>query len=293
MSLKTKIAFIINPIAGRKKHKDIKGLIIEKLDGSFDPHFLETEYAGHSAELVRSCLAKGITSIVAVGGDGTVNEVARVVFEADATLGIIPCGSGNGLARTLKVPMKLEKAIACLSQSKNRRIDVGVINEHYFFCTCGVGFDAKIGKKFAQQKTRGFITYLKTTIREYFKYSPKRYKLKIDGKKLKRKAFLITVANAGQYGNNAYIAPNAQIDDGILEVCILKPFPLIKSIVLGARLFFRNFDRSRYLEVISGRTIVFKKKKKMQFHIDGDPIKLQGPVKIDIIPAGLNVIVGE
>ena len=291
MNQKIKIAFIINPIAGRRKHKDMAGLISNQLNKEkFQAFILETCYGGHASELVHEYLAKGVVHFVAVGGDGTVNEVAREAFKANATLGIIPCGSGNGLARTLKIPLKAEKAIETINDFLKIKMDVGVINENYFFCTCGVGFDAKIGKKFAKQKTRGFSTYVKTTIREYLRYSPKRYKIKIDGVKYARKALLITIANAGQYGNNAYIAPNASLNDGILEVCVLKPFPLIKSIILGIRLFRKSVDKSRYLEIINGRSIVFKKKKKRQFHIDGEPIKLMGPVKVDVIPSALEVI---
>lgn len=287
------IGFIINPIAGRRKHRDIESYIAGKLDSKWIPHFATTERAGHAKELVAGFLAKGITHIVAVGGDGTVNEVACIVFEANATLGIIPCGSGNGLARSLKIPVNIDGAINCLNGNNHRSIDVGAINDKKFFCTCGVGFDAKIGRKFAKQKKRGFATYVKTTIKEYTRYSPKRYKIKIDEKKVVRKAFLVTIANAGQYGNNAFIAPKAEMDDGVLEVCVLKPFPFIKSIALGFRLFAKTFDRSRYLEIIQGRTVVFKKKKKWKFHIDGDPVKLKGPVKIDVIPSSLKVIAGS
>lgn len=290
MSEKVKVAFIVNPIAGRRKSSDMPGLIGAAIGSHIDPVLLETRYKGHAGELVHEYLAKGIVNFVAVGGDGTVNEVACEVFKADASLGIIPCGSGNGLARTLKIPLKPEKAVEVISKMYKTQIDVGVINSNYFFCTCGVGFDAKIGKKFAKQNTRGFITYVKTTIREYFRYSPKKYILKIDGTKYTRKALLITIANAGQYGNNAYIAPHASLCDGVLEVCVLKPFPLIKSVALGIRLFRKNVDKSKYLEIVEGRSIVFKKKKKRQFHIDGEPIKLEGPVNVGVIPAGLKVI---
>ena len=290
MSKKTKIVFIINPIAGKRKHKNIEGVVQQSLSKSWTPVFVETEYGGHAGEIVEEYLSKGIMHFIAVGGDGTVSEVATGVFKGGATLGIIPCGSGNGLARTLNIPIKPDKAIACINENNVRKIDTGKINEHHFFCTCGVGFDAKIGAKFAKQTTRGFSTYLKTTIKEFYKYKSKKYKLKIDGKKFNRKAFLISVANAGQYGNNAYIAPKAQIDDGILEVCALKPFPLYKSLGIGLRLFARNMDKSKYLETIKGKSIVFRKKKKYPFHIDGDPIKLKGPVQIEIINRSLKIL---
>jgi diacylglycerol kinase (ATP) len=292
MSNKTKIAFIINPIAGRRKHHNIVKVLKQGLGDVWKPLFLETQYSGHAGELVLEHVARGVKYFVAVGGDGTVSEVATSVFKSGAKMGIIPCGSGNGLARTLKIPLRIDKAVAALNPQKLKKIDVGTINEHYFFCTCGVGFDAKVGRKFAKQETRGLRTYVKTTLQEYFNYNAKKYKLKIDGTKVNKRAFLITFANAGQYGNNAYIAPNAKIDDGILDICIFKPFPLYRSLGLGLRLFMRNIDKSRYLEIIQGRTIVLKRKnKKVPFHIDGDPVKLVEPVQIDIIPRALEIMV--
>jgi diacylglycerol kinase (ATP) len=289
MNKRVKIVFIINPIAGKRRHKNIQELLSKNLNSEWDPVFIETKYSGHGGELVMEFVTEGVNNFVAVGGDGTVSEIATAAVKTGSTLGIIPCGSGNGLARSLKIPMKPEKAMTCINQNLTRKIDIGTINQHYFFCTCGVGFDAKIGRKFAKQDTRGFNTYVKTTVNEFLKYKAKKYKLKIDGKKLNRKAFLVTVANAGQYGNNAYIAPKALLNDGLFEVCIFKPFPFYKSLFLGLRLFFRNIDKSKYLEIHQGKSIVFRKNKIYSFHIDGDPIKIQGPVRVDIVPQALQV----
>lgn len=292
MGNKQKIAFILNPKSGRKRNKNIQLLIEENIDTkSFDAIFLYTEYAGHATELVRENINKGIVIFVAVGGDGTVNEVASALVQTSAILGIIPRGSGNGLARSLMIPMNTIKAIQCLNSKNVKTIDSGSINDRYFFCTCGSGFDAKIGHKFAQSEKRGFFTYVKTTIREFRKFQPKKFKLNIDGEKIKKKAFLITIANAGQYGNNAYISPKSKLDDGKFDVCIFKPFPVLKAPLLGYRLFARTMDRSKYIETIEAEKIVFRKKKKYKFHIDGEPLSFQGPVKIEMIPKSLNVIV--
>ncbi len=290
MAAKTKIVFIINPIAGTRKVPNLENLAAKLLDDNWKLQFMRTEFAGHSTQIVKKKLKKGVKHFVAVGGDGTVNEVASELVGTKACMGIVPCGSGNGLARSLKIPLKPERALQCISQGLSRQIDVGQINGKYFFCTCGVGFDAKIGKKFSEQSTRGFHTYIKTTLREYLTYRPKKYKIKIDGEKKSTRAFLITVANAGQYGNNAYIAPKAQIDDGKLEVCILKPFPHRHTFGLGMKLFTRNMDKSKYLDLQSCTSLVFCKKKMFDFHVDGDPIKLVGPVRIEVIPNGLNII---
>ncbi len=289
MNKKVSIIFIINPIAGNRKDPDIVSVISKNLESNWDAEFLCTKYPGHASELVRENLSKGITYFIAVGGDGTVNEVASELVGQKAVLGIIPCGSGNGLSRSLGIPLSVGEAVGCINQNNLKKIDVGLVNNRYFFCTCGLGFDAQIGKKFAKQNTRGFLTYIKTTLREYRQYNPKKYKIIVDDKKIKRKAFLITVANAGQYGNNAYIAPQANMYDGYLDLCILKPFPVHKSVLLGVRLFLRKIDRSKYYETTKGMKIeIFKKK--APFHVDGEPLKMKGSLKIQVKHKALNVL---
>lgn len=291
MKTKEKIAFIINPKAGKKNNTNIEELVEKNLHTDiWNPGFFYTRYKGHARELVYECVERGYQTIVAVGGDGTVNEVATSIFKTGITLGIVPLGSGNGLARSLGIPLQKENAINLLNLKNTREVDVGAINKHYFFCTCGTGFDARIGHKFAKSKTRGFFSYVKTVLREYNKYRPKNYRIKIDNQKIKQKAFLITIANAGQYGNNAYIAPEAEVDDGSFDVCIIKPFPWYISPFLGIRLFAKNINKSKYIDSYRGHTIEFLKKKKYRFHIDGEPVKYNGKVKIDIIPRGLKVI---
>lgn len=287
-----KIVFIINPKSGRKSIKNIEELIGQHLNKQmYKPEIIYTQYAGNATELVKDYWKSGIKKFVAVGGDGTVNELASALIKTDAVMGILPKGSGNGLARSLGIPMDIVRAIKCLNGNKIQKIDAGSVNERYFFCTCGAGFDAKIGHKFAKSEKRGFITYVKTTIREFRKYRPKNFRLKIDDEKIKRKAFLVTIANAGQYGNNAYISPRSKMNDGKFDVCIFKPFPVFIAPILGIRLFTRIIDKSKYIETLQAEKIIFRKKRKYRFHIDGEPVKFQGPVKINIIPESLNVLV--
>lgn len=292
MSKAEKIAFIINPKSGRENKENFSELLNKHLNAElWNPKILYTKHAGHAQQLVFDYVEKGYQYFVAVGGDGTVNEVANAVFRAGLTIGIIPTGSGNGLARFLKIPQKFSQSIKAINTKNFKTIDVGSANDKLFFCTCGTGFDAKIGHKFAQSKKRGFYTYIKTTLLEYRKYRSRNFKLKIDNNKIKRKAFLVTVANSGQYGNNAYIAPQAQIDDGFFEVSILKPFPWYAIPFLGIKLFSKRLDKSKYLEIHTGHTVIFRKKKKYKFHLDGEPVTFKGPVKIDIIPSSLKVLV--
>jgi YegS/Rv2252/BmrU family lipid kinase len=289
---KVKIAFIINPKSGTNKKRNLPDIVLETIDQTkFEPEFFYTKCAGHATELAKQLVEDNYTRIVAAGGDGTVNEVAKAIVNTEVALGIIPCGSGNGLARFLKIPMRLKEAIAVQNQGHIMDMDFGKINDTPFFCTCGVGFDAHIGNKFAQSNKRGFVTYIKETIRAFFNYKSKKYKIKIDGEKLKTRAFLITVANAGQYGNDAYIAPQADITDGMLDLCIITPFPKHKAFHMGYRLFHRTMDQCSYIKVRKGQIITIKRKKKGEVHLDGEPAIMGKKLKIHIVEKGLKVVV--
>jgi YegS/Rv2252/BmrU family lipid kinase len=287
-----KIAFIINPKSGTVSKKNLPELALNNLDlKKYDPVFYFTREAGHATRIALKCLAEDIKKIIAVGGDGTVNEVARVLVKTKAAFGVIPGGSGNGLARYLRIPMRINDAISMLNNCEESMIDYGTINEQPFFCTCGVGFDAHIGNKFAHTKRRGFFTYVKETVYAFFHYHPQKYQIKIDGEKFQNHAFLVTVANAGQYGNDAYISPSADIRDGLLDVCILSPFPKMKVIDLGIRLFKRTIDKSEYVDVIKGKKITIKRKKKGEVHLDGEPAMMGKKLKVKVEPLGLRVLI--
>jgi YegS/Rv2252/BmrU family lipid kinase len=289
---KEKVAFIINPKSGTKNKRELPDMILNSMDPEkFITEIVYTESAGHAPVLALDLIKKGYTRIVAVGGDGTVNEVARSIAGTHAALGIIPCGSGNGLARFLNIPLKTKDAIELISTGIVTQIDHGLINGKSFFCTCGVGFDAHIGNKFANSKKRGFYTYIKETISSFFNYNSKKYKIKVDGKKVKTRAFLITIANAGQWGNDVYIAPKADIQDGLLDICIVNHFPKYKAILLGFKIFNRTIDQSRYVTTIKGKSVTIKRKKKGEVHLDGEPDVMGKKLKIEVIPKGLNVIV--
>ncbi len=293
---KEKIAFIINPQSGRKNRNVSIESITKFLDSKrFSPKFYTSEHPGHANTLAYQAASEGCKIIVAVGGDGTVNEIASALVLLKLPLGIIPSGSGNGLARHLKIPLSISKALQTINQGKIMHIDAGKVNESWFFCTSGIGFDAKIGYKFSKLNKRGFLGYFKAIIQEFSKYKIKKYSFTIDGRKYKRKAFVITIANASQYGNNAFIAPNASTTDGLLDVCIVKPFPRWKVIFLALRLMNRSINQSEYYEYIRGKTIYFKKpKKKYILHYDGEPIKFKKEkIQIDIVPKLLQVIVPD
>ena len=258
----------------------------------FDVEIVITKYKGEATEIVRQKLIDNYQYFVAVGGDGTVNEIAKALINTKAILGIIPIGSGNGLARHLQIPLQPEKAIQIINKLKYQAIDCGLINNTPFFCTCGVGFDALIGEKFAQCKGRGLSNYVKTTIFEYFNYKPETYQITIDDERtIHRPAFLITFANGSQYGNNAYIAPQADISDGKLDMCIMAPFRLYKAPEIGIRLFAKNIDKSSLMHSEKASKIVLERASEGVVHFDGEPCRMGKKLEISLINKGLNVII--
>jgi diacylglycerol kinase family enzyme len=188
--------------------------------------------------------------------------------------------------------MQINEALAVIKNYHTRVMDAGKVNGNYFFCTCGTGFDASVGKKFASDSRRGMLSYVRATIHQYINYSPKSYVLNTSNKKIKLKAFLVTFANSGQYGNNAYIAPNAVIDDGMLDLCILRPFPKTSTLELGLRLFFKNIDQSPFLEVMRVKKATLKRKggRKMIIHLDGEPMTAKKKLKVKVVPKALRVM---
>ena len=291
--VKEKIIFLINPISGTRHKKHLPGIIQKLIDAArFDVEILTTKYKGEATEIVHQKLTEDYTYFVAVGGDGTVNEIAKALINTHGIMGIIPVGSGNGLARHLKIPMQPEKAVKLINNLKCQAIDYGLMNNSPFFCTCGVGFDALIGEKFALGKNRGLMNYVKTTLYEFFNYKPDIYTITIDNKRtISREAFLITFANGSQYGNNAYIAPNADICDGKLDMCILSPFKLYNAPGIGIRLFARNIDKSTSMQIEKATNVLLERASEGVVHFDGEPFHMGKKINISLISKGLNVLI--
>ncbi len=289
--MKEKILFIINPVSGRKSKDFIPELINEIFKNQeYDVKIVFTKANREATQIVKQFALKGYSKFVAVGGDGTVNEVASGVVDVDGVLGIVPLGSGNGLARHMKIPLNSRKALELIKTAEPVSIDYGKINDQKFFCTTGVGFDAHIGHVFSKINGRGFSNYIKATVSEFRNYRPQRYEISMNGTTIMRDAFLITFANASQYGNNAHIAPKADIKDGKLEVAILRQFPLITAPGIGARLFMKNIDKSAYLETYKCKSIVLKRKNSDVIHYDGEPGKMGEILNIKIVHQGLKII---
>ncbi|WP_052444494.1 diacylglycerol kinase family protein [Flammeovirga sp. OC4] len=268
-----KVVLIANPVSGNGKAKKAAQRCASILkEYKFDVNIELTEYAGHATKLSKQ-LSNTYDIIVAVGGDGTVNEVATGLVGTTATLGIIPNGSGNGLARHLKIPMNTEKATECIVQKKVIALDAPTINGKYFFCTAGIGFDAHISHVFAQMDGRGLKNYIKAIFKEYGSYQSKEYGVRLDHQEIiKQKAFVMTIGNAAQYGNEAFIAPTAKVSDQQLEMTILSPPNLIKGAIWGIRLFLKNIHKAPSVKTFSGKEIeISSSEKAVNGHRDGEP----------------------
>ncbi len=286
------VGFIINPISGTQSKKKLPDIIVKSLDSKrFEPEIVYSSCPGNAHKLASDFLTSGLSKVVAVGGDGTVNEVASALIDTKATLGIVPLGSGNGLARHLRIPLTPEQAIRNINNGRISMTDYGTINSIPFFCTSGVGFDAHIGNKFAQMERRGFFSYVKTIFNEFFSYNPQQYKLNLNGYVTEREAFLITFANASQWGNNAYIAPTADITDGLLDVTIVSPFPKFVSVDLGLRLFRKKIGNSRYVETFRVKTLGVERANEGYVHFDGEPSTMGKEIEISIKPLGVNIFI--
>ena len=290
---KKRILFIVNPISGTRGKRNLPGLINDHIDKKkFEISISLTEYAGHAIELSKRGVEESYDVIVAVGGDGTVNEVASQMIYTNSVLGIIPGGSGNGLARHLNIPLTPVKAIELINKFNITVIDTAKVNDVSYVSIAGVGFDALIAKKFAESKSRGFITYFRNATREFLNYRPKKYKLIFDeGLKIKRRAFFISFANSNQFGYNTQIAPNARLNDGKIDICIAKKPSIFETPILANLLLLKMIDKSPLMEIIPTTGVKIKRKKNRVVNIDGEPMKLTKTLNVKVVPASLKIII--
>lgn len=290
--MKKKAVFIINLISGTSDKAAIPGLIDQYLDKTqFEYEIAVTQYAGHASEIAAKAKDDGVDVVVAIGGDGTINEVARAIVHSSTALGIIPCGSGNGLARHLLLPLNVRKAIEVINRCEIRQLDYGIINDYPFFCTCGMGFDAFVSMKFAEAGKRGPITYVENVLREGLKYKPETYTIEDESGTLQYKAFLISCANASQYGNNAYIAPQASMSDGLMDVIIMEPFDVFEAPQISIEMFSKTLDKNSKIKTFRTRHLHIRRDKPGVIHYDGDPVMTGADIDVELKPKGINIIV--
>ena len=286
------ILFIINPKSGTDRKIYIRQSIGRHIDTKkYDYKIRYTEYAGHAEVIAREAATAGIDIVVAVGGDGTVNEVARALIHTNTALGIIPCGSGNGLARHLQLPIDPEGAIKMINAGIIKSLDYGTMNGLPLLCTCGMGFDAFVSMKFAHSGKRGLISYIENTLRETLTYKPDTYTLRFDDTEVQQRAFVIACANASQYGNNAFIAPAASMSDGLMDITVLEPFPPIEAPQLALQLFNGTLTTNSRVKTFKAKKVRITRNGNDPVHVDGDPLTTAQEIEVEIHPQGINMVV--
>ena len=293
--MKKKIAFIVNPISGTAN----KNAILQYLEETFTPArgydavFYKTQGAGDAYTAALKFRDENFDIVVAVGGDGTVNQVARGLINCNTSLGIIPVGSGNGLARHMKLPRLYQRAVDVILGGKTQHIDAGKINDEVFFCTAGIGFEAVIGDRFNSAGSRGLITYLEQCAKEYVNYRREEYKISIPGYEFNTKAFLITFANSSQWGNNVFIAPGADISDGMIDMVVWKRALLANMPFLTAGLLMKTIQYSEYVDTFRCKEIIITRQSDSLIQFDGESRRMGRELHISVIHKAVKVLVPE
>lgn len=284
-----KVLFIVNPISGGKSKEKIISLIPKYIDSSkYTYSIVYTKGPGDATVIARNYAAD---IVVAVGGDGTVSEVATGLVGTEKALGIIPCGSGDGLALHLGISRNPIKAIQGINECRVETVDCAVLEGKNFFCTCGSGFDALVGWNFARANSRGLITYVKEATKAWFGYKPDHYVIKTDTDTWEGKALIVTVGNASQWGNNARITPLASMTDGLLDITVVKPFGLLWMPVLAFKLMTgKAYTTSKTVHLLS-KTIDIARTGEAPVHLDGDPALMGNKLHVEVVPNALKVAV--
>jgi diacylglycerol kinase (ATP) len=290
---KKNILFIVNPISGTGKQKNIQEKVNQLLrKEKFNVSFKFTECAGHALGIAHEADASGVDIVAVVGGDGSVNEVAKGLRNSKIAMAIIPTGSGNGLARHLNIPCNVDGALLMLNASKELCIDTCDIDGHFFVGAAGLGFDALIAHEFSKLKRRGFASYIKIFLKNYFSYTNKTYTLKIDTQNIDSEYFVCSFLNSSQYGNGTVISPKSVIDDGELEVVCIKKIPFLLLPLYAYKLFAGTLKNDRYFHSYSVKSISVKTQNAIA-HIDGEPITLSNEFEVKINPKSLWVMVAK
>lgn len=289
-----KTRLIINPIAGTKGKEGIEGIVGALLEKSgWDSEVYYTTGTGDAVRLAEEAVKEDYYAVLAAGGDGTVNEIASVLCGSDTILGIIPCGSGNGLGRHLGIPLNVKKATDIILENNPVKIDCAEVNGKKFFCTCGMGFDAEVSDIFAHKTKRGLWSYLLSVFETYRSYKQHKYTININGHNITMDALLIAVCNASQYGNNVYISPHASIDDGMLDVTIIHSGNLLKMIHVGVDLLSHRVDKNLLIQTFRCDHLRITREHNELIHIDGEPLNAEKELSIKCIPSALNIFSGH
>ncbi len=284
-----KILFIHNPNAGSGKSQFKAEILGKHLNSSFDYQYRITSAPHHATQIVET-EKNNFDSFIAIGGDGTVNEIGKALINSNKVMGIIPTGSGNGLALELGITKSSLNAINLMIQGNEKIIDTLRINEEACLNVAGVGFDAEVAHNFEKHKTRGFLTYVYSTLKTYFHYKPLELTIKLNEEVKTYQVFSMSFANSRQFGNNAFIAPHALLDDGLLDIAIIHPFPVFLFPLMALRLFNRSLPKTKYYTSIRTKKVEILDNREMKWHIDGESVTIRGPVSIRVDEKSLRVI---
>lgn len=292
-TVKKKIHFIINPASGNglAAKEGFERIIADNLNTKiFDYKLSHTTSAQHAYDLSKESAEANYDIIVAVGGDGTANRVAKGLYGSGSALALVPVGSGNGLARYLNIPLDPVKSIQLINSMPLKEIDTVSINDELCLSIAGVGFDALVAKKFAKAEYRGFFSYFHIALQSYPGYRPRKYRMVIDGKSVKRKALFVSFANSNQFGYNTVIAPDASINDGMVDVCIVNKVPVLSAPYVLGLLWRNKIDHSGYLEIMKAKEIQLTRNKNRNINLDGEPLKVGKDIIIKVNPRSLKII---
>jgi diacylglycerol kinase (ATP) len=294
MSITRNVFFIVNKFSGIAYEESVEGRIIDECTTWGLKATIEfTRERGHATELARTAVANGFQLIFAVGGDGTVNEVAQALVHTKASLGILPKGSGNGLARHLGIPMHFPSALELIRSNRSVKIDSVSINEHLSFNVSGIGFDGHVAMRFGRNGKRGLAGYVRTVLSEFWSFDEFGGKATIDGRNVDLKGFIIAIANASQFGNNARVAPLASVCDQQLDLSVIRKVGVLKVLQLVSRLFNGTIGESKHVTLQKASEVELILDRAVDYHIDGEPKGVDSEYKIRIVPACLNVVVPE
>ena len=294
--MKKKIIFIINPISGHHNKNNFPNLVEKHIDkNQYEYSIVFTEYAGHATELTMKAIEDDFDYIAAVGGDGTINEVAKCLIGKRQILVIVPLGSGNGLARHLELPFKPERLITeVINKGKVYKIDTAVMNDTPFISIAGIGFDALIADYFAKDENRGFMTYAKLITEKYPNYRQKEYTLVLDDEKtIECKPFFVTFANSSQFGYNAEISPKASVQDGLIDVCIFKKPNILEVPIVATYFLAKQIDKSNFIDIYKAKKIKVTRKVAEVANIDGEAVEMSKDITVEIIPLSLNILLNS
>lgn len=288
-----KARFIFNPRSGRNRGDPF--LRDRALDfiahHGWDASVVSTEHPRHATALAQRAVDDGCELVVAIGGDGTMNEVASALVGTPVVFGLIPCGSGNGLGRHLGIPHPGRGAFRALSEGHPVAIDTGLVNRSPFFCAAGAGFEALIASRFAALTSRGLGGYLRESAKAWWGYQPETYTIHHGGQSATLAAFTLAIANSSQYGNNAFIAPDASVSDGLLDVVAVPQINVFNLLPLAIRLFHGSLHRVREVRSFQAASFVIERPRAGWIHTDGEPRAETARLEIEVRPLSLRVMV--